>query len=968
MAIDNQFGKGIGVAAGFDLGAQKPLDARIAVNTIAERDAHVENNRAYEGMIVYVAEDKMTYQLVQGNEEGQLVWQELAKAEKDRLDVLEAMLNGGEGAEGGALGALQEAIDAAQGAADAAQADVDAVEKRLDKEGGLVDRLEAVETSINEGGDIENRISQNEADIDALEEKTGVKAEFDDGGVPTVQATGMYKYIDDQDAQLRNEIGAAVDGMETAISSALAEAKKHAEDKDLADRNTQAEKDSAQDNKISALEQLFQGENSVDNKIQAVQDNLDTFEQAQETAHQALIQKDGELDQAIKDEKSRAEGIEQGLQNAIDAINNEENGILAQAKALDKADRDAQLLVDQEQDRRLTVLEEANAEGGAVAEAIAEAKEAAQAAQNDVDTVEKRLDDPNGLVDRIEANEAFVAAQPAIDEAQNNRIKALEDANAEGGAVANAIKAAQDAADAAQDAADAAQADADALEQRLDNEGGLVDRLEAVEDFVDNHSHTNMENRLDALEAKFGEGENTVEDMIADAQAAAEAEAARLDGVMQQALQAEIDKKVAKADYDVKMEALDAEDERIAGLVATEQGRAEAAEKAINDEIANMKNADLDGSLANLIADEAAAREQADNGLDQRLQAVEANFGENGALEKRVKANEEAIEVINGEGEGSIKKAVANLVDGAPEALDTLNELAAALRDNADVLTAIETAFDGKLATLQADVDQNEADCDAAIAAEAARAKAAEEANATAIANEKTRAEGKEGELQAAIEKLNGADDAEGSVAKAVKDAVDAEKERAMEAEKANADAIAAINNAENGILAQAKAHANDLDTAMDLRMNAVEEFVDNHSHEDMEGRIEALETANAEGGAVANAIKAAQDAANQAQNEVDAVEERMDTAEGEIDNLQEFVEGHDHSVMEQGIADNKTAIDKLNGTAEEDGSVAKAVKDAVDAEATVARAAEEALGARIDSIFAAYDGDTDYPNLTVLS
>ena len=84
MSIDNQFGKGIGVAAGFDLGAQKPLDARVAVNTIAERDAHVENNRAYEGMLVYVVETKMTYQLVQSEEEeGQLVWKEFGFNQND---------------------------------------------------------------------------------------------------------------------------------------------------------------------------------------------------------------------------------------------------------------------------------------------------------------------------------------------------------------------------------------------------------------------------------------------------------------------------------------------------------------------------------------------------------------------------------------------------------------------------------------------------------------------------------------------------------------------------------------------------------------------------------------------------------------------------------------------------------------------------------------------------------------------
>lgn len=50
------------------------------------------------------------------------------------------------------------------------------------------------------------------------------------------------------------------------------------------------------------------------------------------------------------------------------------------------------------------------------------------------------------------------------------------------------------------------------------------------------------------------------------------------------------------------------------------------------------------------------------------------------ALAELVDANKEAIEILNGEGEGSVAKAVDDavkaLVDNAPEALDTLKELA----------------------------------------------------------------------------------------------------------------------------------------------------------------------------------------------------------------------------------------------------------------------------------------------------
>ena len=53
----SNYGKGIPLASGFDLGAKIPLDARTVVNTIEERDAHVTNNRVYVGMRVFVSNE-----------------------------------------------------------------------------------------------------------------------------------------------------------------------------------------------------------------------------------------------------------------------------------------------------------------------------------------------------------------------------------------------------------------------------------------------------------------------------------------------------------------------------------------------------------------------------------------------------------------------------------------------------------------------------------------------------------------------------------------------------------------------------------------------------------------------------------------------------------------------------------------------------------------------------------------------
>lgn len=82
MAIE--FGKGIALAGGFDLGAKAPLDSRLTVATIEERDAHVTGNRAYEGMLVYVEADKITYQYV-ADAEGNLSWKDFGFNETDFL-------------------------------------------------------------------------------------------------------------------------------------------------------------------------------------------------------------------------------------------------------------------------------------------------------------------------------------------------------------------------------------------------------------------------------------------------------------------------------------------------------------------------------------------------------------------------------------------------------------------------------------------------------------------------------------------------------------------------------------------------------------------------------------------------------------------------------------------------------------------------------------------------------------------
>jgi hypothetical protein len=118
-----------------------------------------------------------------------------------------------------------------------------------------------------------------------------------------------------------------------------------------------------------------------------------------------------------------------------------------------------------------------------------------------------------------------------------------------------------------------------------------------------------------------------------------------------------------------------------------------------------------------------------------------------------------------------VSTAVANLIDAAPGTLDTLNEIAAAINDDADVFTTLtaniaavqsdvdqnESDADAAIATLQADVDQNESDADAADAALSGRLDTleADATTATAVAAVQADVDQNEADADAAIAELN---------------------------------------------------------------------------------------------------------------------------------------------------------------------------------------------------------------------
>ena len=229
------------------------------------------------------------------------------------------------------------------------------------------------------------------------------------------------------------------------------------------------------------------------------------------------------------------------------------------------------------------------------------------------------------------------------------------------------LKQAKDYADgkdaaiaAAKAAADAAQADVDALE-------GVVGTA------ADTADKTTVFGKIAKAQAQADKG-------VADA----DAEATRAQGV-EQGLRTDLGQATDAAKADGSAFA------RIAQVKAdltAEANRATGIEQGLRTDVDAAQNAidvlnggvDQEGSVDKKIAD--------------KISEVNTAAGN---LEKRVKANEDAITVINGEGEGSIKKAVANLVNGAPEAMDTLNELAQAI-------TTHQGVYEGYVAQVAKDI------------------------------------------------------------------------------------------------------------------------------------------------------------------------------------------------------------------------------------------------------------------------
>lgn len=256
---------------------------------------------------------------------------------------------------------------------------------------------------------------------------------------------------------------------------------------------------------------------------------------------------------------------------------------------------------------------------------------------------------------------------------------------------------------------------------------------------------------------------------------------------------------------------------------------------------------------ANQAAADAQAAAQAAASEASRADAAEK------AIDAKADANAAAIEAINDEATGLLKQAkdhAQGLVDGE-----------ATLRDNAD------KALDTRVKALENIVSGDSEVTLGEIIADI-------EENAKAIA------------------KLNGGAEEEGSVAKAVAEAV--------------ADEATLRDNA---------------DKALDERVKPLEAHVAAQPGVDAEQdrRLAALEDANKDGGAVASAIAAAQTAAEVAQEAAEAAQNDVDVVEGILNGV------GDQVGLIARVEANEEDIARLDGNENTEGSVKQQIKAAID-------------------------------------
>lgn len=347
-SADAYFGKGITLAAGFDLGAKSALDSRSTVKTMAERDAHVTGNRAYEGMTVYVEENQKTYQLVNGEWKIFGLDSEILDAAKTEVeDNLEstrtdAALSANQGkvlkemidAQSEMLTEQSEKLDTIEGKLDQAIEDIAGLGTDLEEQiGDLDDRLTTVEGDMatakedisnaqTDIADLKSDVAEIQTDITAVEEAIAAEAERAEQAEQALDAKidAAVKELEDADGELRtsiNELDAKVDSTKTELEEKIT-AEETAREEAVADLQSKIDANTAAINKEvqDRTDEIARVEGLLTNANQEISEQIENL--GKEVTD--LKAKDAELEQAIEDETTAREEADAQLRTDLEGV------------------------------------------------------------------------------------------------------------------------------------------------------------------------------------------------------------------------------------------------------------------------------------------------------------------------------------------------------------------------------------------------------------------------------------------------------------------------------------------------------------------------------------------------------------------------------------------------------------------------------------------------------------------------
>lgn len=236
----------------------------------------------------------------------------------------------------------------------------------------------------------------------------------------------------------------------------------------------------------------------------------------------------------------------------------------------------------------------------------------------------------------------------------------------------------------------------------VDSAPGTLDTLNELAAAIndDANAFTTLQNAINAVQADVDQNESDADAAIAAVQADVDQNESDADAAIA-AVQADVDQN--ESDADAAIAAVQAD-------VDQNESDSDAADAALS---ARLDVLEADPTTATAVAAVQADVDQNESDADAAI-ALKADIasptftGTPAAPTAGAGTNTTQLATT-----AFVTTAVANVIDSAPGALDTLNELAAALGDDANFATTITNS----IAAVQADVDQNEVDGDAADAA-----------------------------------------------------------------------------------------------------------------------------------------------------------------------------------------------------------------------------------------------------------